>query len=94
VANAEIHRFADQLVQLLHIGQCHLANVDPRLDDVAQFEKSDTQRVGAGVVVPFDECGTGHHGQDAMRSGGMQAGTLGQDLETHRCRHVGQHIEE
>jgi hypothetical protein len=55
VAGAEVDRFADFFVQFLHVGQGDFADVDPRFDDVAEFEQADAEPVGAGVLGALDK---------------------------------------
>ena len=66
IADAEIDGFADPVVQILHEGAGHGADADARLDDVAQFKKTDSQRIGA-VLVSLDEACVGHDGENAVR---------------------------
>jgi hypothetical protein len=65
VANAEIDGFANALMQLLHVWQGDLADVDPRLDQIAEFEQPDTERVAAAFVA-LDDRGAGHRRQDPV----------------------------
>ena len=93
VADTEVDGFADCFVQLLHERQGDLADVEARLDDVAQFEQTDAQCVGARVV-SFDKARVGHHREDAMCRGWVQPGGCRQCFERRRSRRVGQGIEQ
>ena len=93
VADAEVDRLADALMQLLHEGKGDFADVDSRFDDVAELEQADAELVGAGVL-SFDEARGGHRGEDAVRRRGVEPGGLGENLEARRFWRVGQHVEQ
>ncbi len=93
LAHAQIDALADPLVQPLHQRQRGITDVDPRLDQVAQFEQADAQAVGAGVR-SFHDAADRHGGQDAMGRGRMQPGFQRELLQADRVVVTGEHVEE
>ena len=91
--NSQVHRFADALVQGLHEGQGDLPQVDAGLHQVAQLQQADAQAVGARLLA-LDETGLGHGRQDAVGSGRVELGALGQLLQAGRLRGGGQGVEQ
>jgi len=80
-------------VQVLHARHGGVADVDARLDQIAQFQQPDAEPVGAGLVA-FGEAARAHRREDAVRGRRVQAGFLGEVLEAHRLVIVGQDIEQ
>src|ERR1035437_4940196 len=70
IANAEIDRFANRLVQVLHKGQRDSSDVDPGLDDVTEFQQANAERVCAGVM-SLNQAGMRHRRQNTVRRGGV-----------------------
>ena len=93
VTDAEVDGFADLSMQFLHERTRHAADADARLDDIAQLQQTDSQRVSTRLV-PLDEPGIGHHRQNAVRRRRMQAGGLGQHLQRGRFVVFSQDIEQ
>jgi hypothetical protein len=93
VAGAEVDCLTDFFVQFLHVGQGHFAHADPRFDDVAEFEQADAEAIGAGVL-PFDEAGCAHRGQDAVGGRWVEFGGLGQLLQAGCIRGGSEGVEQ
>ena len=49
LAHRQVHRLVRQLVQLAHRAERGVAHVQPRLDQVAQFQQPHAQPVTAGL---------------------------------------------
>ena len=93
VAHREVHRLADLRVQFAHHRQRHLAHVDARLDQVAQFQQPHAEPVAARLDA-VDQAVGGQRREDAVRGGRMQPGVLRDLLQAERLRMRGQHVEQ
>jgi len=80
-------------MELLHEREGYFAQVDATLDQIPQLQQADAELVAAGILA-FDEAAAGQGGEDAVRRGGVQAGTLDQGLEADGVRGFGEDIQQ
>src|SRR5690606_31654594 len=80
-------------VQLAHRPEGGVADIEPRLDEVAQLEQADAELVDAGVAA-IDEARGDQVVEYAVGRGRMQSGTSGELLQADRVGLGGQGVEE
>src|SRR5690606_25626343 len=83
LADGEVDRLAGGPVQLAHRPEGGVADIEPRLDEVAQLEQADAELVDAGVAA-IDEARGDQVVEYAVGRGRMQSGTSGELLQADR----------
>ncbi len=80
LANAQVDRLLDQLVQFAHGQQCGVAHAQARLHQIAQFQQPHAQAVAAGLRA-VDKTSDGQIVEDAVGRGWVQTGLFADFLE-------------
>ena len=83
LAHREVDRLVRQLVQLAHRAERRVANVEPRLDQVAELEQAHAEAVAARLG-PVDEAADRQVVEDAVRGRRVQPALLADRLERDR----------
>jgi hypothetical protein len=93
LAHGEVHGLVGQLVQLAHRAQGRIAHVEPRLDEIAEFEQPHAQAIAA-CFRPVDEAPDRQIVQDAVRRRRMESRLLADELQRHRILVRSKHVEQ
>ena len=93
LANAKVDGFLQLVLQALHVGQRFLADVEARLDEIAELEQPDAQAIRAGFDA-IDQPVFDHDREDAMRGRRMQVGLTRELLEIGGTRMGRQRLDQ